>query len=647
MDFTNLFSSIKVKNIELRNRIVMLPMSTNYFDEDGTVGDRFINFFVARARGGVGLIDIPFSPIDDGAHNEPGLFHSRFIPGIHNLTSRIHDHGAKVAAQLIISYKAMLHNGIAEVIGPSAIFNKMMRCVPRELTKQEIHSIVKAYGAAAARAREGGFDAVDVLVGAGYLLNRFLSPISNNRTDEYGGNLENRMRIILEVIKSIKMEAGDDFPIFCRLNVEEKMPGGHTIEDSKEVLRELERNGIDMFILYTGWHESPIPTVGPFVAKGAFSDLAEKMKETVQLPVVASNRINDPFIAEKLLSEEKADLIGMARALLADPEFANKAREGRVDEIVPCIACGECLGQLLQAAYKTESFQSTAENSLCSVNPIAGMEEQHRGINQKTKKTVYVIGSGPAGMTAAMTAASRGHRVELFEINSSPGGRLCSASIPPSKGEIQSLIKSLYARAVKSGVSFQFNTELMPQDVRKEDTDVLIIALGAEPFVPPIKGINRPNVFLAEDVLTGKDRVSGRIIVIGGGLVGCETAEYLVENGIADVTVIEMLGRLADNVSSANRPFLLERLRKAGLKMYTNITVTEITDTGIVYVSETGSGTMPAECVVLAAGFKPDIKRVESFEIDGPYKTIAIGDCVKARTIKDAIGEGYSAGESI
>ena len=312
MEFKILFTPIKIKNMELRNRIVMLPMSTGFVELDGTVGDRFIDFFAARAKGGAGLIDIPFTPMNDGSQVEPGLFDDRFLPDICNLTSRIHSYGAKVAAQLIISYFVVIKDGVPEVVGPSPIFNKMMHCVPRELTTDEIHLIVAEYGHAARRARQGGFDAVEVLVGAGYLLNRFLSPISNERKDAYGGILENRMRIILEVIEFIKKEAGDDFPIICRLNVEEQMPGGLTIDDSKEIVKILEKNGVDMINIYTGWHESPIPTVAPSLPKGAFAHLSARIKEYVDLPVIAANRINDPFTAEKILTEGKADLMAWA-----------------------------------------------------------------------------------------------------------------------------------------------------------------------------------------------------------------------------------------------------------------------------------------------------------------------------------------------
>ena len=644
MEFKILFTPIKIKNMELRNRIVMLPMSTGFVELDGTVGDRFIDFFAARAKGGAGLIDIPFTPMNDGSHVEPGLFDDRFLPDICNLTSRIHSYGAKVAAQLIISYFVVIKDGVPEVVGPSPIFNKMMHCVPRELTTDEIHLIVAEYGHAARRARQGGFDVVEVLVGAGYLLNRFLSPISNERKDAYGGILENRMRIILEVIEFIKKEAGDDFPIICRLNVEEQMPGGLTIDDSKEIVKILEKNGVDMINIYTGWHESPIPTVAPSLPKGAFAHLSRKIKEYVDLPVIASNRINDPFTAEKILDEGKADLIGMGRALLADPELPNKVHDGRTDEIVPCLACSECLAQLMGEAYGRSTDGPI--RSLCSVNPLAGKEAQSLLSPANPAKKVFVVGCGPGGMVTAMTASARGHEVTLFEKGSEPGGRLLSASLPPFKDEIRNLIKSLYVRALKAGVNFRFHTEVDPQLVEKEKPDLLVLATGAETLIPPIPGIDGTNVVMAEDILIGRKTVQGAAIVIGGGMVGCETAEFLVARGTIDVTVVEMLGRMADNVAPTYRPFFLARLKKDGVKFLTNTTVSGITDKGVNTRTKENAGFLPGDTIVLAAGFKADSRKIEMFQA-GACEILSVGDCVRARMIKDAVEEGFAAGKSI
>jgi len=642
--FKHLFTPIDIGTMQVKNRIVMLPLTTGFCELDETIGDRLINFYAVRAKGGVGLIIVPFSPVHAGSPIEPGLYDDHFLPGVRKLTDTVHAHGAKIAAQLITSYHAILKDGVAEVVGPSPVLNQMTRTTARPLTVPEIHYIVKEYGHAARRARQGGFDAIEVLVGGGYLLNRFLSPITNKREDEYGGSLENRMRIILEVIKSMRKEVGKDFPIGCRLNVDEQMEGGHTIEDSKEVVRILEMAGIQMINIYTGWHESPVPTVQAVLPKGAFLHLAEKIKGWVGIPVIAANRINDPVIAEKAIAEGKADLVGMARALLADPELPNKAREGRVEEIVPCLACSNCLTEIL-TTYKD---WGAAASTSCSVNPLAGKEAEYAIEPAKKSKKVFVIGGGPGGMEAAMTAAARGHKVTLYDRGNELGGKLLIASIPPYKDELQTLVTSLAARARKAGVEIKLKSDVTPAIIEKEKPDVLIMATGSTSLIPNIPGVAGPNVVLAEDVLTGAKTVSGNVLIVGGGMVGCETAEFLVERGkgVIQVTVIEMLSRMADNVSPTYRPFFLARLKKAGIKMETNTIVQEITREGVKVEQKGVAGFIKGDAVVLAAGFKsnPTLDEKNREKIAEVY---VIGDCLKPRMIKEAIEEGFSIGRKI
>jgi 2,4-dienoyl-CoA reductase-like NADH-dependent reductase (Old Yellow Enzyme family)/thioredoxin reductase len=575
---------------------------------------------------------------------EPGLYDDRFIPDVRRLANTIHAYEAKIAAQLITSYHVILNDGVPEVVGPSPVLNQMMRCTPRPLTVEEIQHIVKEYGQAARRARQGGFDAVEVLVGGGYLLNRFLSPISNKREDEYGGSLENRMRIILEVIESMRREVGKDFPIGCRLNVEEQMEGGHTIEDSREVVRILEKAGIQMINIYTGWHEAPVPTVQASLPKGAFAHLAEKVKGCVGIPVIAANRINDPFVAEKILAEGKADLIGMARALLADPDLPNKAREGKGDEIVPCIACSNCLTEILTSYKDWGKPVSTS----CTVNPRAGKEVESVIKPAERSKKVFVIGGGPGGMEAAITAAGRGHKVTLYDRGNELGGKLLIAYLPPYKDDIKSLAKSLAIRTEKAGVEIRLMSDVQPKTVEEGNPDVLILAAGAASLIPAIPGVDGRNVVLAEDVLTGRKTVSGNVLVVGGGMVGCETAEFLIENikEITQVTVLEMLNRMADNVSPTYRPFFLTRLKKAGIKMETNTTVQEITQQGVT-VNQKGVTTfIKGDCVVLAVGYTANNPFNEKIQERIP-EIYSIGDCVKPRMIKEAIEEGFWIGTKI
>ncbi len=643
--FDHLFSPFRIGKVELSNRIVMLPMTTGYCQADETVGDRLIDFYAERAKGGAGLIVIPFSPIAVGASLGPGLYDDRFLPGIRKLTTAISSLGAKSACQLITTYHAILRDQLPEVIAPSAVMNQLLRVVPRAVTKQEIGFIVEEYGKAAQRALAGGFEALEILVGAGYLLNRFLSPITNQREDEYGGGLENRMRIILEIIAAVKKAAGDDFPVGVRLNVEEQMPGGHTVEDSKLVAQALERAGVAFINVYTGWHESPIPTVAPSLPKGVFAPLAAKIKTSINIPVITANRINDPFIAEKIIATGQADLVGMGRALLADPALPNKARDGRIEEITPCLACSNCLSALLSGAYKKGSQEASV---VCTVNPMIGQEGRNFLQRAEKPKRVFIVGGGPAGLEAAWTAAVRGHKVTLFEKQAEPGGWLRVGCLPPYKEELRTLLENLTYRAQKAGVEIRLNCQAEPGIIREANPDVLILAFGASPALPAISGIDGPQVVSFLDVLTGRSSVQGSVIIIGGGLVGCETGEFLLEKvqGVTSVIILEMLDRMAANISASYRPFFLARLKKMGIRMETKTLVEEITDKGVKVTRKGTPEFIAGDAVVLAVGLKTDPEISESFR-GLAAEVYSIGDCLKPRMIKEAIEEGFAVGAKI
>lgn len=641
--FKHLFAPVRIGTLKVPNRIVMLPLTTAYGEEDKTLGQRFIDFYTERAKGGAGLIIVPFAPLADGSPVEPGLHDDRFLPGVRRLTESIGAWGAKSSCQLISSYHLMLRNSQPEAVGPSEVFNRLLRVTPRALSIDEIRFIVEGYGTAALRAREGGFDAVEVMAGGGYLLNRFLSPLGNSRDDDYGGSFENRTRILLEVIDSIKKAVGPDFPVGVRLNVDEQMEGGYRVEESIVIARMLEGVGVNMITFYTGWHESPIPTVAPSLPKGAFAHLAGAVRNAVDIPVIAANRISDPWIAEKIIADGQADLAGMARALLADPELPNKAKSGRSGEINPCILCSRCLGEVLSA------YRSWGEKSgvFCTVNPRAGREGSTLIEPAGKAKRVYVIGGGPAGLTAGRTAAERGHRVTLFEKERETGGWLRVGCLPPHKDEIRVLSESLALRARLAGVEVHAGTEADPRSVAGERPDVIILAAGARPVVPRIPGVDAAHVVPAEDVLMGKETPRGSVVVIGGGLVGCETAEFLLErgSGVERVTVVEMLDTMAPQVSPTYRHFFLARLKTMGVLMETETTVEAITDRGVLVKRRGEEGFIEGDSIVLAVGLTTDPALVDSFKLIG--QIYAVGDCVKPRMIKEAIEEGFDVAMNI
>ena len=641
---SHLFTPGHIGNLEIKNRIIMLPMTMGYAEPDGSIGDRFIAYLTERASGGAGMIMIPLTPMYAGSHMAPGVFDDRYLPGIRRATEAIQTHGAKVACQLLTSYHMVTKDGEPELIGPSAVLNQMMRAVPRALMIEEIQELVKNYGQAAGRARKGGFDAVEFLVGAGYLLNRFLSPVTNQRDDQYGGRLENRMRIILEIVASIRRETGDDFPLGVRLNIDEQMPGGHTIEESKIVAQALEKAGVNFINTYTGWHESCIPTVGSMVPKGAFAPLAAQIRGIVGIPVIATNRINDPETAERILANGQADFIGMGRALIADPYLPKKAKEDRIEEIVPCLACGNCLSDIM-VVYKDPHCGASAG---CTVNSSTGKELLHVSTPAGKAKRVFVAGGGPAGLQSALTAAERGHRVTLFEKETELGGWMRIGCLPPHKEEIANFTRSLAVRARKAGVEIRLGSALNPRTVETEQPDVLILAVGATPIVPNIPGIHAAHVVPAEDVLTGEKIVQGRVIIVGGGLVGCETAEFLLTKtqGVTSVTVLEMLDRLAPTVSTSYRPFFLGMLKMLGVRLETQTTVEEITGQGVKVIRKGIPEFIEGNAVVLAAGLRVDPKTVEVYQGKAP-EVYVVGDCVRPRMIREAVEEGLTVGLKI
>jgi len=639
--FTHLFKPIKVGNVELKNRMVMLAIGTGYPEPDGMVGDRFINFCVERARGGVGLIITPFAPFDMAIPVIPGLYDDRFIPGARRLTDAVHAYGTKIAPQFLGQYFWVnKENGSFEFIAPSAVFNKMIGTTPKALTLEEIHLLVDEYGEAGRRTREAGFDAIELPMGIGYLLNRFISPCTNKRTDEYGGSLENRMRFPLEIIDRIHKRAGEDYPIICRVSAEEYMEGGHTLEDSKKVVSILESAGVQAIDVEAGWHECPVPLVVMSVPRGAFVYLAEEIKKVVNVPVVAAYRINTPELAEQILTDGKADLIGLGRALLADPEFPNRAKEGRSDEIRSCIACSNCLDNLL-TGYKS----GMALPAFCSINPRMGKEAEYTIEPARVAKRVLIVGGGPGGMEAARVAALRGHQVSLCEKGEELGGQLRVACLPPYKDELGSLIKNMATQLRKAGAEVRLNTEVTSEVVEKENPDVLILAVGATPLIPDIPGVEQDNVVTAVDVLTRREDVGETAIVVGGGMVGCETAEFLASLG-KRVTIVEMLPKIGSDYGATYRHVVLRRLRETGIKMETNVMVEEITDRGVKAKRDGAARFFPGDTVVLAVGFKSNKGLDEKLrgKVPAPY---SIGDCVEPRRIKEAIEEGFVLAKEI
>jgi len=662
-----LFSPIKVGQMELKNRLVM-PAMYYLNASEGMVPPHYIDFYVERARGGVALIVIGGCTIDEmsGAVNMLSVRDDKFIPGLAALAQAVQGQGAKIAAQLFHGgrySRSQLMEG-RQPVSSSPTRSRLTGEVPRELSIPEIKEVQKNYALAAARIKRCGFDAVEVLAGAGYLISQFLSPLVNQRKDEYGGDFYNRMRFGREVVREVHREVGPDYPVTVRLAGNEFMEGGLGNKEAQVFSRELEKAGVDMISVIGGWHETRVPQITMGLPRGGFVYLAQGVKQAVSIPVMASNRINDPLLAEQILRDGRADLIGFARGLIADPELPNKAQAGRFEEIRYCIGCNQgCFNPFVERKPET-----------CLVNARAGAEGKRIVELASRKKRVMVVGGGPAGMEAARVAALRGHEVCLYEKKETLGGQIPLAAAPPGRKEFLTFVRYLETQMKKLRVTVHTGVEVTLQHVERESPDAVVLATGAEPLVPDIKGVDRPNVVLAWDVLSGKADTGREVVIIGGGAVGLETALFLARKGTLDaetlyflmfnqaekqetiqtllyrgvkkITVLEMLPKVGQDIDLSNRWIFLQDLSRLGVKLVSQAMAREIGDRGVLIESQGQEECVPADTVVLAAGAKPVNSLYE--QMKGRFKEIhLIGDAKDPRKALEAVAEGLEVGRTI
>jgi 2,4-dienoyl-CoA reductase-like NADH-dependent reductase (Old Yellow Enzyme family)/thioredoxin reductase len=635
--FDNLFSPGVIGRLHLRNRIVMAAMGTNFGREDGIVTDRAINYYVERAKGGAGLIITESSPINPLARHRVrclAAFEDRFIPGLRRFVDAVHENGARIALQLNHAGRVTS----ADIIGrtpqaPSPIPRYPGTPPPQEMTPEEIKQTIFDFGRTAHRAQDAGFDAVEIHGAHGYLIHQFFSPRTNKRGDEYGGNCGNRGRFAVEVVRQVRRAVGDKFPVIFRLGVMELVEEGYGKEEGLYWAKQIEEAGADALNISGGTGES-YRTIVQFISpmsfpEGGFVPLAEAVKKDAHIPVIVANRLNDPFLADEILREGKADFAAVGRNFLSDPYWPVKAKQGQADRIRPCVACNVCIW----------SLQKSNEDVVCSQNPTLGCEGESRIQPVKKPKKVLVIGGGPGGMEAARLAGKRGHRVILFERSHRLGGQLLLASVPPHKKILEKIIQWLTGELKHEGVEIRLNQEATPDAIEKEEPDGIIIATGATPLIPA--AFRGPGIVTAWDVLGGAE--TGReVLVIGGGLVGAETAEFLVEKGY-QVTIVEMLDVLAKDMEGTTRLLLLQRLSDAKVSILLSTKVKEIRR-GEVFISHKGEERwLKAETIVLALGAKPNREVFKGIEGKFP-EIISIGDCVEARKAKEAIHEGFYAG---
>lgn len=637
-----LFSPIKVGTQEVKNRVFMPPVSTNLADR-GYVTDALVDHYTARAKGGVGLIITEVVTVEPTYTYLPGdmcCYDDTFIPGWEKLAAAVHQYGAKIMPQLFHpAYMAFNVPGTPRLIAPSFVGPSYAREAPRSITIDEIHELTRQFGDAAVRMQKAGVDGVEVHAAHAHgMLGGFLSPQYNKRTDEYGGSLDARMRFLLEVIAEIRERCGKDFIIDVRISGDEYTDGGLTLNDMIYVSRRLEKAGVDMLHVSGGTtikRGSAIPAAG--TKQASHAALSREIKKHVTIPVATVGRINEAWIAEELIEDGAADICMMGRANLCDAEFCNKAAAGRAEEVRPCIGCLRCLNGIM-----------FGKPISCTVNP--DVEHDEAGFEPAAeKKDVLVVGAGPAGMEAAYIAARRGHHAVLVDKQDQPGGQLRIASVPPAKQELTRVVKYQFSRLAEAGVDVRMGVELTAEDIQRDFAGYeVVLAYGAEPIVPGfMTGFKQ--VMTADDLLAGRAFPGKKIVIVGGGSVGCETADYLAPlvNDLApsnrDVTLIEMTRTLAANEGGAGRAVLVTRILDKGVHVLTEAKLTGVTEDTISYEKDGEEHVIEgADTLVLALGYRPNTALADALAEAG-FACHVLGDSKQCGNLRDAIEAGYKA----
>lgn len=637
--FPSLFSPLKVGNVTLKNRIISAPMTFPILTSDGCLTPEAIAFYELRAKGGAAVVTVselivqatgryyPVQVLIDAPNAKDSLAMA---------ARAVKRHGSIPSMELSHGGKHSLTNEENPIsYGPSDEFIDDIQTVQR-MSRENIKEILYAYGRAAEMCKAAGFEMLLIHAGHGWLLQQFLSPSSNKRADEYGGSLENRARFAIEVIDRVRSVVGPGFPLEMRMSAEEYIEDGYTFDEAI-AFSKLVQDKIDLIQVSTGAHTGTFDRTHPssFMERGTNVHYAEEMKKHVNIPVSTIGALNEPEMMEKIISSGKADAVVMARALLADPYLPQKALMGRDDEIVYCYRCYACMAERMITGLR-----------ICALNPVIGSEYETNFIkNTARPKKVLVAGGGPGGMQAATTAAELGHHVILCEKTEKLGGALNAIKGAPFKEDLYRFISTKALLMEKAGVDVRKNTDVTPELVGQLNPDVLIIAVGSEPIVPPLPGIDGNNVVIANDLPDKYEKVGQKVAVLGGGLVGCETALHLAHDG-KEVTVVEMMDEVCPDANPRYRPLLMDQLEKH-VTCRTGMYGLRITNEGIICDDKDGNETLfKADTVICAVGQKP-LRAVTEGLRDCAPEVIEIGDCVKAGNVTEAVFRGYWAGVDI
>jgi 2,4-dienoyl-CoA reductase-like NADH-dependent reductase (Old Yellow Enzyme family)/thioredoxin reductase len=639
--FPNLFSPLKVGNVTLRNRIISAPMTYPMLTADGCLTPEAIAFYEMRAKGGAAVVTVSevivhtatgkgysVQVLLDAPNAKDSLAAAARAVKRHGSIASIElSHGGKYAAT---DKTDKLRPAVT--YGPSDEFVNGVQTV-RAMSKELIQEIIESYGRAAAICKAAGFEMMLIHAGHGWLLQQFLSPSSNKRTDEYGGSLENRARLTLEVLDKIRSVVGPGFPLELRISAEEYIEGGYSFQDVIEYAKLVESK-IDLLQVSTGSHEGSFDKTHPsmFMERGVNVHYATEIKKHIKIPVSTIGALNEPGMMEEIIASGQADAVVMGRALLADPFLPRKAMRGDDDEIVRCCRCFTCMAERMTTGLR-----------ICALNPIIGREYESNFTPAPTKpKKVLVAGGGPGGMEAALSAAERGHEVILCEKSNELGGALKAERGIPFKKDLYGFIATKSLLLQKAGVEVRLNTEVTPEYCEIIKPDVLIIAVGAEPIIPPLPGIEGSNVIVANYVYENRDKIGSKVVVLGGGQVGCETALHLAQEG-KDVTVVEMLPEVCLDANARQRPLLLAQLDKF-VSCRTNLRGVRVTETGLLCMAQDGKEVLlEADTVICAVGQRSRREVVEKLSNCAP-EVMEVGDCVQPARVTEAVFRGYHAG---
>jgi 2,4-dienoyl-CoA reductase-like NADH-dependent reductase (Old Yellow Enzyme family)/NADPH-dependent 2,4-dienoyl-CoA reductase/sulfur reductase-like enzyme len=635
-----LFTSFDIKNCRLQNRIVMPGLASFLIEDDGSINDKTVEHYRLRAAGGPAMVIVEacaVSPEGIVSPHQARIYDDRFVEGLARIAAAMKAEGAVPAVQIHHGGRQTSARVIhQQPVAPSPIPCPSIRGEVTPLTMDGIQSLVKKFGDAAERAVAAGFELIEIHGAHGYLINQFLSRFSNIRNDVYGGDIAGRTRFAEEIVREIRDRVGQVFPLSFKISAMEFVKDGLDVDESIQILKILVHAGVDVVQVSAGNDATPEWICQPmFMEKACLSQYAGDIRQALNVPIMTVGRINDPLVADALIEKGMADLVCIGRGLLADPEMPKKAKEGRFEDIRRCIACNTCMESIFRRG-RVE----------CLVNPVLGREKEMAFHPAKTRKKVMVIGAGPGGLNVAWVAARRGHEVHLFEKQPEVGGQLILGSITAYKKELLNLIRFQKRQIERFGVTCHLNQEVSSDTVTAQSPDVVILATGSVPLLPPVDGIEKPIVIPVNKALNNHSQLGEKTVVIGGGAIGCEVALHLSEKG-RQVTIVEMLPSIGAQLESMTKKLLIQKLMDNDVAIKTGFRLGRVEDNGVVAVNENGEEAfIAADAVVISIGSLPDDRLYRQIK-DLGYEIHQIGDCLEPRSAKSAIYEGGVLGRSI